>query len=603
LRREERVELARESPFALGSMEVRPASREIVIAGRLQILQPRVMQVLVALARTHGEVVSRDELVMSCWAGRSVSEDAINRCIGALRRLSEEQDGRNFSIETIAKVGYRLAATPDESSSGTSAPVPRAGLSIAVLPFVNMSSDPEQEYLSDGLAEELISQLTQLRELRVAGRTSSFAFKGLNADLRTIGQKLGVAHILEGSVRKSGRRLKITAQLANCSDGYHLWSQTYDRELDDVFAIQESVAHAVTSALGVTLGVGSQSLDYGGTRSFAAFDHFLKGRLMPGISVSSDEFKTRLAHLRQAVAIDPDYALAWASRADLLSFHQNFMPVEEATSFDDEREESANRALALAPDLRAAMLAEGWRQADKRNWLAADTALVKVVAAGRGCEPYIDGIVGACFANMGRLHESLLYRTKARDADPLWIGWSMHYLGSVYTLEMWDSFDAEYERSLELSGDRSGIEHLRLFRLMQTGAPRAAIRAQFERMLTLAPWQIIEQIAAVFESREQVLRLLDANIDGPPHYLFMLAEYAGIYGAVDLALKAITKALPDTRLVLVQQLWRPELKAVRQDPRFKPLLRDLGLYDFWRKSGKWGEFARPSGDDDFEIIR
>jgi TolB-like protein len=165
-----------------------------------------------------------------------------------------------FVIEPAHEASPGTADITDDEVVGTDTPE----LSVAVLPFVNMSAEPEQEYFSDGISEELLNQLTKIRGLQVAGRTSSFAFKGKNEDLRSIADQLNVAHILEGSVRKAGNRVRITAQLVKASDGYHLWSETYDRELTDIFGIQEETAKAVASALSVTLGVREGDLGLGG---------------------------------------------------------------------------------------------------------------------------------------------------------------------------------------------------------------------------------------------------------------------------------------------------------------------------------------------------
>lgn len=174
----------------------------------------------------------------------------------------------------------------------------------SVLKSRSAAPEPEQAYFADGLTEELISQLAQIRELRVTGRSSSFLFKERPEDLRAVGQKLGVAHIIEGSVRRSGARLRITAQRVACADGYYLWAETFDRELGEVFAIQEEVARAVTRALGVKLGAWP---DHGGATSVEAFEHFLKaGRIWA--QVDFGEIEGRIEHLRRAVDIDPDYA-------------------------------------------------------------------------------------------------------------------------------------------------------------------------------------------------------------------------------------------------------------------------------------------------------
>ena len=192
---------------------------------------------------------------------------------------------------------------------------PAADQSIAVLPFVNISGDPENEYFSDGLTEELLNTLVRLGGLKVTGRTSSFAFKGQNLDLREVGRQLNVANVLEGSVRKAGNRVRITAQLVKASDGYHLWSNTFDRELDDIFAIQQEIADRVTGALEVTLmgGAAAGATTAAPTAHDArAYEEYLRGRYIwqrePDALESLDQAR---AHFEQALAIDPAYVDAY----------------------------------------------------------------------------------------------------------------------------------------------------------------------------------------------------------------------------------------------------------------------------------------------------
>jgi TolB-like protein len=253
-----RIALAREADFALGAAQVSPAAREIIFAGRRRVLQPRIMQVLVLLARNKDKVVSRDQLVTSCWGGLSVSEDAVQRAIARLRQFADESGEAPFRIETIARVGYRLTehAADDPVPASPKIAHPQASaIPIAVLPFVNLSSELEQEYFSDGLSEELMNRLARTPGLRVAPRTSSFIFKGQAVDVKQVGETLGVTHVVEGCVRKSGQCLRISARLADSAEGYCLWSQTYDRQIDDVFAIYDEIAGAVSSALHAALGV------------------------------------------------------------------------------------------------------------------------------------------------------------------------------------------------------------------------------------------------------------------------------------------------------------------------------------------------------------
>ena len=221
--------------------------------------------------------------------------------------------------------------------------------SIAVLPFVNMSNDPEQEYFSDGMAEEIINSLTRLKKLKVAGRTSSFQFKGKNIDMRELGEKLNVDSVLEGSVRKQGNRLRVTAQLVNVEDGYHLWSERYDREIDDVFAIQDDIALAITKKLKLTLLKQDHELiSKSYTPNTEAYELYLKGRFY--ISRRGAYVITGLQCFQKAIAIDNEFALAHAAYADanLLIATYGLLPPKQILT---EAKRSADKALQLDPSL------------------------------------------------------------------------------------------------------------------------------------------------------------------------------------------------------------------------------------------------------------
>ncbi len=312
-----RVNLASESPFFLGAMEVCPVAREVVLDGKPQALQPRVMQVLVALARRQGEVVSRDELVASCWEGLAVSEDAINRCISALRRLAEQATGQ-FEIETIAKVGYRLTVPQSDSDLSENAPPTHERASIAVLPFVNISADPEQEYFSDGITEDIITDLARWPSLAVASRNSTFRFKGQAIDPRAVGRELGVRFIVEGSVRRMGERIRITAQLIEVETGNHVWAERYDRPIADLFDVQDEVIQAIVGTLvGRVLNNETERIRRKPPSSLAAYDLALRGNWL-----SWDELQERAEAQRcfeRAIELDPDYAPPYAQLAAMLT--------------------------------------------------------------------------------------------------------------------------------------------------------------------------------------------------------------------------------------------------------------------------------------------
>jgi TolB-like protein/Tfp pilus assembly protein PilF len=240
-------------------------------------------------------------------------------------------------------------AVPVSAGPGAFSPPPH---SIAVLPFVNMSGDKEQEYFSDGLTEEILNSLARINELQVSARTSSFYFKGKDADLATIAHKLNVASVLEGSVRRSGRTIRVTAQLNNAVSGFHLWSQTYDRDLRDVLKLQTEIANAVANALKVTLlGDVAAKIEVGGTRNPAALDAYLRGLKAYSVAHNGNDYQAVIAAYTEAIRLDPNYALAFAGRAIAIL---NFVGVTGEPDYRDrlkKMEVDARQALALAPDL------------------------------------------------------------------------------------------------------------------------------------------------------------------------------------------------------------------------------------------------------------
>jgi serine/threonine-protein kinase len=236
------------------------------------------------------------------------------------------------------------------------APIDADRRSVAVLPFANMSGDPANEYFSDGISEEIINALAQLPGLHVPARTSAFSYKGKNVDLRTIGEQLSVATVLEGSVRKSGNRIRITAQLVNTTDGYHLWAERYDRELTDVFAIQDEIASAIAAKLDVTLGGGNAQLVKPPTRDVAAYDLYLKARAL--MQQRGASLHAAAEAYEEALALDPDFAAAHAGLAQtlVLSAMWGLTPFPEVRQ---RASDAIDAALARDPDVVSAQIASG----------------------------------------------------------------------------------------------------------------------------------------------------------------------------------------------------------------------------------------------------
>jgi adenylate cyclase len=323
-----RIELARETPVRLGVLGIEPALRRLANDdGREAILEPRVMQVLVALSRADGRIVSRDELATSCWHGVVVGEDALNRVIGRLRRVLDEVGG-DVQLETITKVGYRLVA----SAPAEAAPAKRRP-SICVLPFANMSDDPQQAYFSQGISEDIVTDLSKVSALSVIARQPD------------------ASHVLEGSVRKAGGRVRIAAKLTDAAAGHTVWADRWDRDLTDIFALQDEISQAVVEALKLKLlPAERRAIAHRGTDNVEAYNLYLMARqfLIGGRQdyTRAAEVIVRLCH--KATEIDPLYARAWA----LMALTQTSLRF--AGGRPDDGLEAAERALAIDPDMAEA---------------------------------------------------------------------------------------------------------------------------------------------------------------------------------------------------------------------------------------------------------
>jgi adenylate cyclase len=266
--------MARE--LQVGEWLVEPDLNRISRADKEVSIEPKVIEVLLCLARSAGNVLAKDKILKAVWPDTFVSDEVLTYSISELRRAFGDDARNPRIIQTIPRRGYWLIAPVSECHS-----VIKPRPSIAVLAFSDMSSEKDQEYFCEGIADEIISDLAHVRGLHVAARTSSFAFKDKSEDIRTIGRKLGVDTVLEGSVRKSGTQLRITAQLVNVADGYHLWSERYDRELKDVFAIQDEIAHKIVQSLEVELSdTEKRLLNRVPTKSIEAYDFYIR---YPGI--------------------------------------------------------------------------------------------------------------------------------------------------------------------------------------------------------------------------------------------------------------------------------------------------------------------------------
>ncbi len=399
------IDLASSPDFELGQVQVRPSTREIEGQGWKDVLEPRVMQVFVALAQAGGAVVSRDNLVQRCWDGRIVGEDALTRCIAKIRSLSDTDRRRSFIVETVPRVGYRLStAVPAEEQ--------KQCISICVLPFANMSGDPEQEYFSDGVTADIITDLSKVSALSVVSRNTAFTFKGKPIDVAQVARQLKVSHIVEGSIRKFGNSVRITAQLIDGASDTHVWAERYDRDLKDIFALQDEISQAIVSALKLKLLASEkETIGARSTTQPEAYKLYLMARHYSLLgNPRHREIIVRLC--RRALEIDPNYARAWA----LLAVSEANMLLNgdkpEGNAWD-----AAQRALSLDPNLAEAHAARGRVLADTEAY--GEALAEHEIALSLDPDSYeVNVAAGRCFIHMRRFEDAIRCLEKAATVAP-----------------------------------------------------------------------------------------------------------------------------------------------------------------------------------------
>jgi TolB-like protein len=494
------------------------------------------------------------------------------------------------------------------AAAGAQAPAASAEPSIAVLPFVNMSSDKEQEYFADGLSEELLNQLAQLPRLRVIGRTSSFAFKGKNEDLRKIGESLGVNHILEGSVRRSGNNLRITAQLINPANGSHLWSETYDRELKNVFEIQDEIARAVSARLRLTLAGSGQKVVQ--TQNIAAYEAYLVGISkfrsgQPALIVDATK------DLENATRLDPAFESAWAALYSVSSAVIAISPPDRDAAL--RRIESlVERARKLPPDspyttgprLRVALQAKDYATA--LGIARAASANGSPVTGSSGVPDYD---YGSLLLSLGEPTQAIAAFTDAIRKDPLVGQYSIMKMIAYEVSGQFALAEEQYRRTLTTPNlNLSTTDGSALVRAMAQ-RDRATLEQILPRVIASGPNQAAVNSVALANlddaaaARRELRRLFaDPRVTADMFSVAAISQWSGYFGDDALALEAWQR-LSKSEIgfqIWGFTFWRPVNQGTRKLPGFKALLRDVGLVDYWRKTGQWGEFCKPVGADDFE---
>jgi len=482
-----------------------------------------------------------------------------------------------------------VQATTESVASEVVEQVAETEKSIAVMAFVNMSADPEQEYFSDGIAEEILNGLAHLPDLRVAARTSAFSFKGQNVDIRKVGETLNVNHVLEGSVRKAGDRLRITAQLISVGDGYHLWSETYDRQIDDIFAIQEEIARAVVGALEVTLGLEEETpLVHQGTTNTEAYNWFLRGKFYIG-QQSPSSFEKAIESYSRAIELDPEFAGGYGGLAYGQAYNSAFTlysPVAESVR------SAYRRALEIDENQTDALLAKAVDLvASDHNYAEAEQAVRKALETGTNRTLITDAYWWIILQAQRRFDEALDVLAIAEKSDPLsslvmqGIGhnlmWKGDYLAALPYLET----------ALEMNPNdffAAWLLSLTHIKLGQLDEAEAAL-LQLETITRDSAWSISTR--AVFylaqgdeaNARNTLTRMIALNEAGSEDSALvpMIGVIYGLLGEVEEAINWFEKGTETPNLVndSIPCIRFYNQPAVWDHPRFQALLKRRNLDD------------------------
>jgi TolB-like protein/Tfp pilus assembly protein PilF len=450
--------------------------------------------------------------------------------------------------------------------------------SIAVLPFVNMSDDGANEYFSDGLSEELLNLLVKIPELKVAARTSSFQFKGKTGDIASIASQLKVANVLEGSVRKSGTQVRITAQLIKADDGYHLWSETYDRTLENIFQVQDEIAAAVVDALKITLlgeAPATKEVDPD------AYALYLKGRYYFTQNIDEPSSRKSVEAYEKALEIDPDYAQALAGLALTIAWQVGFEHVDYETGLA-KAQALAIRAVQVDPELALAWVSLSDIQGYRWDWHASYESAQKAVELDPGNSVALERLAQIT-RDLGKFDQSLLVFQSAVELDPLNLS-AILSLARAYALTgSFEQARQQYRNLLALRPDYGRIYSQYAYTLALEGRYQDALE-QADKDDNII-WRTLLRSIALFslgrhdESDAELKSFIEANQD---FWAYQIAEAYAWRNDADEAFKWLAAAFAYRDPGLSNLLSDRTLANLHSDPRWEPFLSKVGFLEGWQ---------------------
>jgi TolB-like protein/DNA-binding winged helix-turn-helix (wHTH) protein len=603
--------------FKVGDWTVVPDLNTLERGGRSLRLQPKVMQVLLVLADSAGEVITKESILNRVWPGTFVSDEVLTHSISELRKIFQDNPRESGYIQTISKAGYRLVAPVTQLVAEqnetmeprrpfravwlfASAALAIAALvtafllmrrgphvspepaihSLAILPLANLSGDAEQEYFADGMTDELTTRLSQIGALRVISRTSMMRYKGTKKSIPEIAHELNVDAVLEGSVLRSGNRVRISAELIQGSNDKHVWAESYERDIGEVLALQANVASVVADA--ISIQITSQQRDrFANARRVnpQALDLVLKGRYHWS-KFSDSELRKAISYFQQAIDIDPTYAVAYAGLADC--YHElGDAPPKEI--FPKARA-AAQRALQLDPGLADAYSALGWVEwTYDWQWSSAERDFLHSIELNPNYSN-AHGMYAEYLDSMGRFAEAEKERTISMQLSPLE---PIIYANAAEHL----TYMRDYDRAIENCNEALNLDPTfviaqgRLSQIYWIKSMQAESLAHLIETTSLkGDHKLAEQMKAAqlgggYKSAIRVR--LDANRFARERGQWVSltddAWYLLSLGDKDRALAALEKSIADRDPLLTSLAVDPLFDSVRSDPRFSTILARIGL--------------------------
>ena len=625
--------------FEFEGFALDPGERTLSRAGVSLPLTPKVFDTLAYMVRNPGRMLSKDELLKEIWPDTFVEEVNLAVNISTLRKvLGEEPQDRRF-IVTVPGKGYRFVATvsrksnaqsngqgpvispsasrvsPGEDSPGSqTAPASelrrwRIGIfsavvlllvasigsflflkrqskaqqpfvqtnSVAVLPFTDLSQNKDQEYFSDGLSEELINELGKVPGLKVVPRSTAFQFKGRNEDIRSVARKLGVANVLEGSVHREGNRIRISAELTKAEDGFQLWSETYDRKIDDIFAIQDEISRSVTSALQMKLLPPPSRFAPSPSKitNPEAYEAYLQSQYFFRRGEAKPDLEKAIGYNDQAIKLDEKYAPAWALRSSILTTMSSLGLREHKAGYAEARR-AAERAIALDPQLAADYVSLAWVQLSYEwDWAGADASLKKAAELDPG-NLMVLSYRAYLYECRGEIDEAIAMTQQAETLDP---ERANLYLGDLlYIAGRYDEANAALEKALSINPKLEGA-HANLSQiLIARHQPQLALEeiakepGEWERLTVQA--LAYHDLGRKQESDAALAQLVATHGTDSP---YQVAQVHAHRGETTQAFEWLERAYRDHDPGLNQIKSDPLLAPLRSDSRYQSLVKRMHL--------------------------